>query len=74
MDITDCISTEEIREVTLEDEHLSALAGLVLSSWLSTKYGEQKEPQTYWSFRDVMAAISCHQRKKKKNLTYITTR
>ena len=30
MDIPGCLTVEEIREVTLEDEHLSALVELVL--------------------------------------------
>ena len=35
-DIPECMTTEEIREVTLEDEHLSALPELILCSWPST--------------------------------------
>ena len=35
---------EEIREATLEDEHLSALADIILHTWPSTKAGLQKEP------------------------------
>ena len=47
------MGTEEIREVTLEDEHLSVLAELVLCGWLSKKADVQDERQPYWSFRDV---------------------
>ena len=34
--IPDCMTAEEIREVTLEDEHVSAFAELILHGWLST--------------------------------------
>ena len=36
-DIPDYMRGEEIRMVTLEDEHFSALAELVLHCWPSTK-------------------------------------
>ena len=48
-DIPDCMTAEEITEVTLE-EHLSSLAQLV--SWPSTKTEVHKELKPYWSFRD----------------------
>ena len=35
--------TEEIKEVTLEHKHLSALAELILHSWPSTKTQVEKE-------------------------------
>ena len=36
-DILECITSEEIREVTLEDEHLSTLAELKFCGRSSTK-------------------------------------
>ena len=39
----DCTMAKEIREVTLEDEHLIALAELELCGWPSTKAELQKE-------------------------------
>ena len=37
IDIADCMTAEETREVTLDNEHLNALAELVLCGWSSTK-------------------------------------
>ena len=36
-DIQQCMTSEEVREVTLEDEHMSALVVLILCSWPATK-------------------------------------
>ena len=43
---------EEIKIVTLEDDHLSALAELILHHLPSTKAEVYKELQPYWSFGD----------------------
>ena len=42
MDIPDYMRAEEIKEVTLEDEHLSLLTEIILHSWPSTKTDIQK--------------------------------
>ena len=47
MDIPGCMKVEEIREVTLEDEHLSVLTELALHSWLSTKTEVLKKLHLY---------------------------
>ena len=49
--------TEEIREVILEDKHLSALAELFFQSWLYTKAEIQNKLQLYWSFRNKIVII-----------------
>ena len=51
------MTTEEIREVTLEDEQFSAWAELKFHSWPCTKTRVQKELYPYWSFRDELAII-----------------
>ena len=55
INISDCMTAEEIREVTLWDEHLSALAELVPCSWSSIKTEVQKELQLHWSLRNELA-------------------
>ena len=57
LDIPNCMTAEEIKEVTLKDEHFIALAELILHSWPFTKCEEQKELQPYWSFWDEIAII-----------------
>ena len=37
MDIIECMTGEEIREVTLDEEHLSTLTEFIHCGWPSTK-------------------------------------
>ena len=57
MDIPYCITAGQIKEVTLEDEHLSAVSECILHSWQSIKMEIQKEWQPYSSFKDEIAII-----------------
>ena len=57
MDIPDCMRAEEIRSVTIDDEHLGILPNNVLHSWPSMRAEVQKGSQLYWSFRDEIAII-----------------
>ena len=43
--------------MTLEDEHLSDVAEIVLTSWPLTKTEVQKKIQPHWSFRNETAII-----------------
>ena len=43
MDILDCMTAEEIRSVTIDNEHLSMLSECVLYDWPSMGTKEQKE-------------------------------
>ena len=56
-DLPDYMTAKEIREATLEEEHLSALAMLVLHSWPPTKIEVQNELQPFWSFRNEIVFI-----------------
>ena len=57
MDLPVCLTADEIRIVTLEDEHLGALAELIFHGWLSTRAWVQRELQPYWAFREKIAII-----------------
>ena len=56
-DIPGCMTAEEIREVTLQYEHLSNLAKFIICIWPSTKTEGLKELQPYWSSLDEIAVI-----------------
>ena len=51
------MTTKEMREVTIEGEHLCTLAEPVLHSWPSTKTEVHKQLQHYCSFWDEIAII-----------------
>ena len=57
MDIPYCMTAEEIRLATLDDEHLGILSEYVLCIWPSTKVKMQKDLQPYWSFIDEIVII-----------------
>ena len=57
MDIQDHMRAGEIRVATMEDEHLSALAEIILHSWPSMKAEVQKELQPYSLLRDEIEII-----------------
>ena len=46
-DIQDCMTVEEIRKATMEDEHLSTLTEPELHDWPSMKAEVQRELQPY---------------------------
>ena len=50
MDIPDCVTAEEIRMATLDNEQLAILSEHVFCSWPSTKAEVQEELQPYWLF------------------------
>ena len=50
MAIPDCMTAEEIRIVTVQGEHLCAMAELILCGWPSTNAKVHKELQPYWLF------------------------
>ena len=43
MDLPECMTTEEIRLATLDNEHLGMLSEYILHGWLSTKSEVQKD-------------------------------
>ena len=55
--ISDCMTIEEIRSATVDNEQLSMLSEYVLHSWPSMRAVVQKELQMYWSFRDDIVII-----------------
>ena len=54
-DILDYMMTEETREMTLEDKHLSTLPDLILHIWHPQETEAQKDHPPYGSFRDEIA-------------------
>ena len=50
------ITAEEIRNVTLEDDHISKLTTLVIHGWLSTRRVTNQQ-QPYQPFRDNITVI-----------------
>ena len=57
MDILDCMASEGLRIVKLDDEYKGMLSELILYSLVLIKAGSQKDLQSYWSFRDEIAII-----------------
>ena len=43
MDVQDCMTAEEIRVATLDDEHIGKLSELILCSWPLIKSAVQKD-------------------------------
>ena len=54
-DIPDCMTAEEIRIATLDDEHICILSEIILHGWPSTKAEVPKSLQQYWLNRDEIA-------------------
>ena len=64
----ECLTAEEIREVILDDEHLSGFAELILCDWPSIRNEVHKELQPYWSFRDEIAFLDGFTIKRRRIL------
>ena len=73
MDIPDCMTTEEIRMVILDNEHLGITSEHLYCSWPSTKAKVQIELQLYWLFRDEMKIVDVNAMKGKRVLVSTPT-
>ena len=56
-DFPECITAEEIRCATQEDDHLNILTTYIISGWPPTRAEVKAEIQPYWPFQDGIAVM-----------------
>ena len=56
-DIPECMSAEEIRYASIEDNYMDALLTCMIHRWSSTRTEVIKEVQPYWSLKDEIVVI-----------------
>ena len=57
LNIPECMSIQQIWQVSGQDEHLQQLKGYIIVGWPEIKDKVQQDIRTYWSFKDDMAVI-----------------
>ena len=55
--VPDCMTCNELKEVTSQDQHLQQLMEYIIQGWPDNKDKLLQDVRTYWTLRDDMVVI-----------------
>ena len=57
MNVSECMSIQQIQQATVQDEHLQWLKGYIIAGWPESKDHVYQDIRAFQSFKDDMAVI-----------------